>query len=267
MKKIIYQNHQIKKKFGQNFLNDQHIIDLIIYYISPKNNENLIEVGPGLGALTKRIAKYVNHLTAIEIDKDLVQKLKKSLSHQKNIKILHKNVMSINFQNLSNKIGESLRIFGNLPYNISTQLIFHLLKYINVIQDMHFMLQKEIADRLIAMPNNKNYGILSIMVQYFCTVFHLTEVPSKSFIPNPKVNSTFIRLTPHNNKPYLANNLKNLSIIVKTAFKQRRKIIKNSLKNLLNTKQIIKQGIDPTLRAENLDIKQFCLLSNVLNIN
>ncbi|AKC60302.1 16S rRNA (adenine(1518)-N(6)/adenine(1519)-N(6))-dimethyltransferase RsmA [Blochmannia endosymbiont of Camponotus (Colobopsis) obliquus] len=259
---FFYQNHKICKKFGQHFLHNINIINSIIHFISPKKHESIIEIGPGLGAITIPISQYGNHIIAIEIDKTLVQKLTKNFSNQKKIKILQHNILSIDLQNLN--IKKPIRIFGNLPYNISTPIIFHLFNYINLIQDMHFVLQREIVNRLIANPNNKKYGRLSVMVQYFCKIFRLLEIPSHSFTPAPKVHSTLIKLIPHTKKPYTANNVNKLSIIVKTAFSQRRKMIKNSLKFLLSVKQIEKQNINPELRAENLNIKQYCQLSNAL---
>lgn len=263
--KYIYKGHITRKRFSQNFIHNSNIIKYIIAAINPKFDQAMVEIGPGLGALTEHIAKNVSTITVIEIDHNLALRLTTNPFIKKyNIDILQKDALIVNFNYLAAMHKKPLRVFGNLPYNISTKILLHLFKYTNALYDMHFMLQKEVANRLLACPNSKVYGRLSIIAQYYCNIIPLIEVPSSSFRPVPKVDSMFIRLVPYLNLPYQVKDIKKLVMVTNIAFNQRRKTIRNSFRNIFSTKQIIEQGIDVNLRAENINIKQYCSLANLL---
>lgn len=265
MKNKYYKNHIIKKKWGQNFLNDQNIISSIIKIINPKQYQTIIEIGPGLGALTQPILNIIDFLILIELDLQLINKLRQICDHKK-LKILHQDVMTVNFFHLCNQSKKKLRLIGNLPYNIASKLIIYLFQYIDIIDDMHFMLQKEVADRIIAQPHSKNYGRLSILTQYYYQVFPVLKISKHSFIPSPNIESAMIKFVPHHHSnPYPAINVELLSMITQAAFHQRRKIIRNSLSPFFSATEIIKQGININMRAENLTIQQFCMLTKVLH--
>ncbi|URJ28052.1 16S rRNA (adenine(1518)-N(6)/adenine(1519)-N(6))-dimethyltransferase RsmA [Candidatus Blochmannia vicinus (nom. nud.)] len=265
MKKIYYKNHCIQKKWGQIFLNDQNVINAIVKSINPKKYQKIVEIGPGLGALTKQILDTIDidFLILIERDSNLVNRLIQMFN--KKIKIFSQNVMITNFFDLSKQFGQKLRLIGNLPYNIATELIIYLFKYLNVIDDMHFMFQKEVGRRICADPNNKEYGRLSIVTQYHYKTIPLFKIPATSFIPIPKVESLMIRFIPHTNTPYPVIDVKTLSLLTELAFRQRRKTLRNSLSTFFNQTEIIQQGINPTLRAENITINQYCTLAAILN--
>jgi 16S rRNA (adenine1518-N6/adenine1519-N6)-dimethyltransferase len=247
-----------RKRFGQHFLKDQYIIDNIITAIDPTSEDHLVEIGPGQGALTfPLMALYPElTLTLIEIDRDLVQFL--SAKIHKNIQIYQSDVLKFDFSQLKKT---PIRIMGNLPYNISTPLLFHLLTYKNLIKDMHFMLQQEVVDRLSASPHTKAYGRLSIMIQYDFDVIPLFSVPPDAFSPPPKVNSAIVRLIPK----MPVEKIKNKALfeqIVREAFQHRRKTLKNALKNHLTEENMIKYNIDPTLRPEALSVDDYVKLCN-----
>jgi len=250
--------HRPRKRFGQHFLHDSYVIDQIVKAISPKLHEHLVEIGPGQGALTFPVLKIAGHLDVIEIDRDLAQKLR---VHQDQLTIYEQDALDFDFSTLI-KMSEKLRVFGNLPYNISTPLIFHLLDFAPNISDMHFMLQKEVVDRMAAAADSEDYGRLSVMVQYHCRVESLFDVFPESFDPPPKVDSSIVRLIPHDQLPYLANNYLHFSAIVKQAFSQRRKTLRNSLRRLLNADDWTALKIDPQLRPEQLTVEEFVKLSN-----
>lgn len=262
MNNRVHQGHFARKRFGQNFLHDNYIIESIVAAIQPKQGEALVEIGPGLAALTVPVSKLVDHLTVIEIDRDLASRLVENPFLQNKISVIEQDALNFDFNQLSDTLGQPLRVFGNLPYNISTPLMFHLFEYAPIITDMHFMLQKEVVKRLVAAPNSKDYGRLSVMAQYYCQIIPVLEVPPTSFKPAPKVDSAVVKLIPYKQKPYLVNDIKVLSRITTEAFNQRRKTIRNSLGNLFTVEQISELGIDPNLRAENLTVEQYCLLTN-----
>lgn len=263
MKKY-YKNHIIKKKWGQVFLKDQNIINSIIDIFNLQSNQTIIEIGPGLGALTIPILNIIDFLILIEYDSLLANRLHKIFGIKK-VKILSQDVMTVNFLSLLNKSKQKLRLIGNLPYNISTKLIIYLLQYTNIIYDMHFMLQKEVGDRIIAQPNNKNYGRLSILTQYHYQVSSVLNIPNTSFIPIPKVESVMVKFIPyHDYTPYPVIDIKLLSMITQSAFHQRRKTIRNSLSNFFSTEDIMQHNIDTNVRAENLTIQEFCILTKTL---
>ena len=243
--------HQPRKRFGQNFLVDHQIINQIISTISPKNDDSIVEIGPGKGAITFPIIKHLDHLSAIEIDRDLISILKSK--EQEKLTIYQADALTFDFSQIPNK----LRIIGNLPYNISSPLLFHLLDYRKQIIDMTFMLQKEVVDRIVAPPGNKTYGRLSVMMQAFYEVELMFVVPKESFEPQPKIESAILYLK--TKEQPLVKNSKPLEEIVKLAFSQRRKTLKNCLKSVLNQSQT---EIDLSQRAEMLSTENFVTLMN-----
>ena len=252
--------HVAKKKFGQNFLKDSSIIHAIIQSIQPLQDDLLVEIGPGLGALTKPLLEKTKHLFAIELDRDIVNWMQNQYS-KNNITIFNEDVLNFNFHQFDKKI----RIVGNLPYNISTPILFKCIEDIKIITDLHFMLQKEVVDRMIAVPSSSEYGRLSVMLQYYFAMEHLVHVPKESFDPEPKVESSFVRLIPYDNYPFVANNIDQFGIIVKEAFSQRRKTIRNTLKNFMDVNDFESIDINPQLRAENLSVSDFVKISNYLS--
>ena len=252
--------HIAKKKFGQNFLKDAAIIHSIIQSINPLPNDLVIEIGPGLGALTKPLLEKTNRLLAIELDRDIVSWMENEYS-KKNITIFNEDVLNFNF----NQFDQKIRIVGNLPYNISTPILFKCIDNILNIKDLHFMLQKEVVDRMIAIPSSPEYGRLSVMLQYYFAMEHLVDVPKESFEPEPKVESSFVRLIPYEQYPFIANNIEQFARIVKEAFSQRRKTIRNTLKSFISENDFEKIGINPQLRAENLSVSDFVKISNYLD--
>jgi 16S rRNA (adenine1518-N6/adenine1519-N6)-dimethyltransferase len=252
--------HVAKKKFGQNFLKDSSIIHAIIQSIQPLQDDLLVEIGPGLGALTKPLLEKTKHLFAIELDRDIVNWMQNQYS-KNNITIFNEDVLNFNFHQFDKKI----RIVGNLPYNISTPILFKCIEDIKIIADLHFMLQKEVVERMIAAPSSSEYGRLSVMLQYYFAMEHLVHVPKESFDPEPKVESSFVRLIPYDNYPFVANNIDQFGKIVKEAFSQRRKTIRNTLKNFMNANDFENIDINPQLRAENLSVSDFVKISNYLS--
>jgi len=255
--------HTPRKRFGQNFLHDQNIIYNIISTIQVKPGEHWVEIGPGQGALTEPLLKQGSRLEVVELDRDLVVLLNNKFRQYSHLQIHSADALKFNFSALAED-NEKLRIIGNLPYNISTPLMFHLLGNASCIDDMHFMLQKEVVDRICASPGSKKYGRLSVMMQYYCATELLFEVPPESFDPAPKVMSAFVRLVPHQRPPVQVNNMEMLNRVVTQAFSQRRKTLRNSLKKLIAEDAIIALNIDPALRAEALSLKDFAKLSNLL---
>lgn len=265
MNNRVHQGHFARKRFGQNFLNDPWIIDSIVAAINPKPDQALIEIGPGLAALTEPVAEKLNHMRVIEIDRDLVARLATHPKLKDKLTIYQQDVMTVDFFQLSKEIGQPLRVFGNLPYNISTPLMFHLFTYTGAISDMHFMLQKEVVNRLVAAPNSKAYGRLSVMAQYYCQIIPVLEVPPTAFKPAPKVDSAVVRLIPHTTIANPVTNMRLFSRIVTEAFTQRRKTIRNSMGHLFSAEQLTELGFDLNLRAENLSVDQYCQLANWLD--
>ncbi len=256
--------HKARKRFGQNFLQDQGVIQRIIRSISPKPSDALVEIGPGLGALTEELLSNAGHLDAIELDRDLVPILRtKFFRYGDQFRIHEADAMKFDFTTLCHD-GQRLRVVGNLPYNISTQLIFHLLSHHQQIFDMHFMLQKEVVERLAAGPGEKNYGRLSIMAQYYCKVDNLFLVPPEAFDPVPKVDSAIVRLTPYETLPYVAMDVNQLQNVVRTAFNQRRKTLRNNLKELISAQALETLDINPGERPERLTLQSFIRISDYL---
>lgn len=251
-----------KKKFlGQHFLHDQKIIEKIINFIAPEISDHMIEIGSGTGALTTKLLLHVNCLDVIELDREVIPELKKNCKFSEKLHVHIADVLKFDFT----KFQAPIRIVGNLPYNISTPLLFKTIENIELIKDLHFMLQKEVAERIVATPGSKTYGRLSVMIQYYFDVELLLQVGSGAFSPPPKVESAFIKLVPRKNHRVIAHDKKLLSEIVRTAFCARRKTIANGLKKYITTEQLKKLEISPTLRPEQLSVDEFVVISNFVN--
>ncbi len=255
--------HQPRKRFGQNFLHDPGVIRGIVAAIHPVTGERVAEIGPGLGALTAPLLEALGELDVVELDRDLIPHLQQQFATSGELRIHNTDALRFDFCSLVPE-GETLRVVGNLPYNISTPLIFHLLKQSHCIRDMHFMLQKEVVDRLAAPPGGSDYSRLSVMVQYHCQVERLFSVPPGAFNPPPKVHSAIVRLTPYGEKPFTVRDEACLSRLVTQAFGQRRKTLRNNLKPLLDSATIESLGIDPGRRPETLSLKEFTALADAL---
>ena len=254
--------HRARKRFGQHFLHDQSVIEAILRALDPRPGEDLLEIGPGQGALTYPLLQRCDKLIAIELDRDLVPVLGKQGAGYGDLEIINADILEFELSSIPG--DRSFRVLGNLPYNISTPLMFHLLESVELIQDMHFMVQKEVALRIVAHPGEPNYGRLSVMLQYQCHCQYLLDVAPSSFNPPPRVDSAVIRMIPLSRPEHDVGDYKNFSRIVQTAFSQRRKTISNSLKSMLDRKTIISCEIDPGLRAENLGIADFASLSRAI---
>ena len=249
--------HIAKKRFGQNFLTDQAIIASLIDAINPQKAETIVEIGPGLGALTKPLIKKIDHLHVVEIDRDIVSWMQKEYLSD-SITIHNVDALKFDF----GQLGNHLRVTGNLPYNISTPILFHLLDNLAHITDMHFMLQKEVVERMVALPSTPAYGRLSVMLQYHLRMEYLITVPPEAFVPAPKVESAFVRCLPHAVKPDTAIDYDLFYKVVLAAFGQRRKTIRNTLKYFLNDDDFAELNLNVQLRAENLTVKNFVEISN-----
>ncbi len=250
-----------RKRFGQHFLEDDSVLMNMHTAIHPNPEDHMVEIGPGRAALTQYLVSEVGDFEAVEIDRDLILPLRHLFAEHSHFKLHQVDALSFDFRSLV-KDEKKLRIVGNLPYNISTPLLFHLFDQLDVIQDMHFLLQKEVVDRLCAERNDSNYGRLSVMAQYFCSNLNLFEVGPEAFNPPPKVDSAFIRMVPHATPPYPAKNWDTLSLIVRTAFNLRRKTLGNSLKQLVPAAELEKIGIDPQRRPQELSVEEFVKISN-----
>lgn len=254
-------SHRPRKRFGQNFLQSQTVIASIIAAINPQLTDNLVEIGPGLGALTQPLLRQLKRLIGIEIDTDLQDYLAALPQASERLTLIAADALSVDFS----QWGEQLRVVGNLPYNISTPLILHLLHYVSTIKDMHFMLQKEVVARIAAEPGTKAYGRLSIITQYFCDVTWLFDVPPEAFHPQPKVDSAVMRLVPHQVSPYPVVNVNTLESLVAMAFGMRRKTLANNLKPLLSADQLRSLALDPGARPEQLSVHDYVHIANYLD--
>ena len=253
--------HRPRKRFGQNFLQDNQVIDAILSAIYPVAGDNIVEIGPGLGALTKPLLKSIDHLCAIEIDRDLQEKLKELPQAVDKLQIINADALTIDYS----RLGTQLRIIGNLPYNISTPLLIRLLHFVGNIKDMHFMLQKEVVARIAATPGNKDFGRLSVMTQFFCQTDYLFDVPPSAFYPRPKVDSAVIRLTPYQTSPYPHIPFATLEKVVAKAFGMRRKTLANNLKPMINVAELQSLGIDPGKRPEQLAVKEYAQIAKFIS--
>ena len=257
----VHLGHRARKRFGQNFLFDESIIDKIVTAIDPKPQDNLVEIGPGLGAITEPVADLSGQLTVVELDKDLAQRLIEHPFLGPKLTVNQGDAMKFDFASLV-RDDKKLKVFGNLPYNISTPLLFHLFEFADHIEHMHFMLQKEVVKRMVAGPGSKTFGRLSVMTQYYCHAMPVVEVPPECFKPAPKVDSAVIRLIPKKAEQRTAKSVKILNTVCLEAFNQRRKTLRNSLGNLLTADELTSIGIDITLRAESLTLQQFIDIAN-----
>jgi len=263
------EGHQARKRFGQNFLQDPNVIDNIVGSINPQPDDTLVEIGPGLGALTELMLARVNKLQVIELDRDLIPRLNVKFGASGKLTIHQADALNFDYPSLlpsNNTEEKQLRIVGNLPYNISTPLIFKLLENAEHIQDMHFMLQKEVVDRLCANVGEKAYGRLSIMVQYDCQVEGLFVVGPGAFSPPPKVDSAIVRLSPHTrSKKQTTTNRKLMGQIVTAAFNMRRKTIRNGLKDFASCDQLEAVGINPGHRPETIALEYWIALTDLID--
>ncbi len=251
--------HVAKKRFGQNFLTDQGIIDSLVSAISPQADDLMVEIGPGLGALTKPLLQKLNMLHVVEVDRDIINWMQKEYANN-SITIHNSDALKFDFGSL----GEHLRVVGNLPYNISTPILFHLLDNVKHITDMHFMLQKEVVERMVVEPSTAAYGRLSVMLQYRLQMEYLFTVPPEAFDPAPKVESAFVRCVPYTKLPCVANDEALFAQVVTAAFSQRRKTLRNTLKGLLDDDGFTALNMDSQQRAENLSVAEFVAIANHL---
>lgn len=259
MKKTVETSGHIpRKRFGQNFLHDMSIINRLVSAIAPKATDNMVEIGPGQGALTRPLLDKLDKLNAIELDRDLIPFLRAGLEPQ-GLTVHEADALKFNFAEIMD--DRPLRIVGNLPYNISTPLIFHLLSYQEKVHDMHFMLQLEVVDRLAAEPGNKSYGRLSVITQYYCQVDKLFNVPPGAFNPPPKVMSAIVRLQPKT-FPIQVIDTNVLDRVVRISFSQRRKTLRNNLKQILTSEQLELLDMDLRKRPEQLSVEDYVNMSN-----
>ena len=252
--------HKPRKRFGQHFLHDWNIIEKIIDAVNPQPGQTIVEIGPGLGALTLPLLDRIGELHVVELDRDLAKIISEQCKNIGKLYLHNVDALDFDFCKLAEK---NIRVIGNLPYNISTPLIFHLLDQLRCISDMVFMLQEEVVDRMNADPGTRTYGRLSVMVQAQCRVQKLFHVAPGSFNPPPKVESAIVKLEPHKISVADIKNQDAFKTIVRESFNQRRKTLRNALKNFLDAKQIESLGIDPGLRPEQLTIQQFASLANL----
>ncbi len=250
-----------KKRFGQNFLVDQSVLQRIMTSLAIKPQDFVFEIGPGRGALTKLLIADCDHLYAIELDRDLIEVLNNKFD-RKSLTLFSGDVLKFNFEELEIKTENKIRVIGNLPYNISTELLFRLIPSKHLIKDLHFMLQKEVVDRLAANPGNKKYGRLTVLMQYYFDIAPLFNIDPNSFSPKPKVDSSFVRLSPKIKHEVELKNYQNFKNLVSTAFQFRRKTLRNALKSLFTEKELVHFGCDPKLRPENLSVSDYVNLSN-----
>jgi len=264
-RKPSFSQHKPRKRFGQNFLEDPGIIDHIVSAIAPQNNDLMVEIGPGLGAITEHLVDQVGQMAVVELDRDLIPNLRISFATRNNFHIYEGDALKFDYNRIPTDLGgEQMRIVGNLPYNISTPLLFHLISYQNQIADMHFMLQKEVVDRLAAGVGENSYGRLGIMIQYYCRVEPLFLVPPTAFNPPPKVDSAIVRLVPHETLPITTQCTRSLNKIVTTAFTQRRKTVRNALKSVADDALLEQAGISPEVRPEQVSLAQFARLTDLV---
>ena len=253
--------HVARKRFGQHFLVDRQIIADIVELLAVQPGDHVVEIGPGLGALTRPLLQRLDHLQVVEIDRDIVARLRREYSPGK-LTIHAGDALLFDFGHLAS--GAGLRIVGNLPYNISTPLLFHLASFGSSVRDMHFMLQKEVVERMVAAPGSGEFGRLSVMLQYRFVMERLLDVPPESFDPPPKVESAVVRLVPRAAADLSARDERQFATLVSTAFAQRRKMLRNSLRGLVEDSHLEGLGLAPSCRAEELSVDDYILLANSL---
>ncbi len=249
--------HIARKRFGQHFLVDTGIISAIVNAIRPEPGDLMVEIGPGLGALTDPLLARLKSLHVVELDRDIIARMEKKYPSER-VVIHAGDALKFDFSSL----GERFRVVGNLPYNISSPLLFHLAHATRQIIDMHFMLQKEVVNRMVANPSTPDYGRLSVMLQYRYALEKCFDVPPDAFDPPPKVDSSIVRMIPHAALPYPARDEKRFAAIVTAAFGQRRKTLRNTLRDYVSGSEWLALDIDPSLRAENLGVAEFVAIAN-----
>lgn len=250
-------SHIPRKRFGQHFLTDRQVIADIVAAIRPRPEDLMVEIGPGLGAITKPLLQIVHRLHVVEIDRDIIVRLHRDYDPER-LGVHACDALKFDFGSL----GSRLRVVGNLPYNISTPLLFHLASYAGQIEDMHFMLQKEVVERMVAQPSTSAYGRLSVMLQYGFVMDNLLHVPPQAFSPPPKVESAVVRMLPWRERPFRAQDESRFANIVAAAFAMRRKTLRNTLRAHLDETGFAHLGIDSGLRAENLGVEDFVRIAN-----
>jgi len=258
------EGHRARKRFSQNFLHDLGVIERIVAAIDPHPGQHVIEIGPGTGALTAQLIARVGHLSAIEIDRDLAAHLRDRFGPEA-LELINADALQLDWSQLARRLGGALRIVGNLPYHVSTPLLFCLLPIADQVKDQHFMLQREVVDRMAAAPGGKDYGRLSVMLQFRYRIERLFSVASGSFRPAPKVQSSVVRMTPIAKQELTSVAMPVFAAVVTAAFSQRRKTLRNSLARLLSDAQIEHAQVDPGARAETLDVAAFVRLANCVD--
>ena len=249
--------HRARKRFGQHFLADDAVIEAIVAAIGPRHDDRMVEIGPGLGALTRPLAARVAHLQVVEIDRDIVAQLRRDFAGGR-IAIHEGDALKFDF----GALGPGLRVVGNLPYNISTPLLFHLSRYGAAIRDIHAMLQKEVVARMVAAPSSADYGRLSVMLQYRFRMESVLKVPAAAFDPVPKVESAMVRMMPYAQLPHSARDEVLFATIVAAAFAQRRKTLRNALQRHFGAEDFRRLGVDAGLRAQDLGVVDFVRLAD-----
>jgi 16S rRNA (adenine1518-N6/adenine1519-N6)-dimethyltransferase len=252
--------HVARKRFGQNFLTDKQVLSDIIDAIAPRQGETMVEIGPGLAAMTALLLKQLDHMHVVELDRDLVTRLEKAYPRER-LTVHSGDALKFDFGAIPVAEGQKLRVVGNLPYNISSPLLFHLADFAHLIEDQHFMLQKEVVERMVAEPGSKTYGRLSVMLQWRYDMSLVFIVPPTAFDPPPQVESAIVRMVPV--KQQLPCDAKRLEAVVAKAFSQRRKVIRNCVAGMFTEAQLVEAGIDPSVRPEAVSLAQYVALANL----
>jgi len=252
--------HVARKRFGQNFLTDDHVLNNIIDAIGPRRGETMVEIGPGLAAMTALLLKSLDHMHVVELDRDLVARLEKAYPRER-LSVHSGDALKFDFGSIPVAEGQKLRVVGNLPYNISSPLLFHLAEFAHLVEDQHFMLQKEVVERMVAEPGTKAYSRLSVMLQWRYDMAMLFIVPPTAFDPPPQVDSAIVRMVP--TRRQLPCDGKRLEAVVAKAFSQRRKVIRNCVAGMFTEAQLVEAGIDPGARPEAVSLEQYVALANL----
>jgi 16S rRNA (adenine1518-N6/adenine1519-N6)-dimethyltransferase len=252
--------HVARKRFGQNFLTDNQVLHDIIDAIAPRRGEVMVEIGPGLAAMTALLLKQLDHMHVVELDRDLVARLEKSYPRER-LTVHSGDALKFDFGAIPVPEGQQLRVVGNLPYNISSPLLFHLAEFAHLVEDQHFMLQKEVVERMVAEPGTKAYGRLSVMLQWRYDMALLFVVPPTAFDPPPKVDSAIVRMVP-TRRPLACDGAR-LASVVQKAFSQRRKVIRHCVAGMFTEQQLVEAGIDPGARPETVSLEQYVALANL----
>ena len=253
--------HVARKRFGQNFLTDDHVLHDIIEAIDPQPGQTMVEIGPGLAAMTSLLLKELDHMHVVELDRDLVARLEKAYPPER-LTVHAGDALKFDFGAIPVQKGSKLRVVGNLPYNISSPLLFHLAEFAHLVEDQHFMLQKEVVERMVAEPGTKAYGRLSVMLQWRYDMAMMFVVPPTAFDPPPQVESAIVRMVP--TRQQLPADTATLEAVVQKAFSQRRKVIRNCLAGMFTEQQLVEAGIDPGVRPETVSLAQYVALANLL---